>query len=90
MTRYNCICFDCPRDGKFQIELESISKVTCPNCGSERTKILGESCGVFAKFSSMSPQDKQKALKKRSDEHFKKNLKEKKEYLDRSALGLAK
>lgn len=69
----------------------------CPICGSQRKtielKVQEVSPGFnvyYNKFNSMSKEDKKKVLKKRSDEHFKKNLKEKKDYLDRKAFGLEK
>jgi len=92
MTRYNCVCFTCEGSGKFQFDSElrysELLHVPCPNCGSNNTKVLGQENNTFAKFSSMSLKDKQLSLKKRSTEDYKKNIKEKKEYLDRSALGL--
>lgn len=92
MTTYNCICFTCEGSGKFQLDSElgydELGVILCPNCGSEKTKVLGQVNNIFGKFDSMSPQEKQKVLKKRSNDHFKSKLKEKKEYLDRSAIGL--
>jgi hypothetical protein len=41
------------------------------------------SCPAFGKFSSMTVQEKQSVLKKRSHEHFEKEIKEKKTYLDK-------
>jgi hypothetical protein len=38
----------------------------------------------FAKFASSSPIKKKEMLKQRSNEHYKKHVKEKKEYLDRN------
>lgn len=89
MRRYNCFCLSCGK--RYQEDSEKEPQNTpCPECGSGETKVLGEQCGVFGKFSSMSPQEKQKVLKKRSTEHFKKEIKDKKEYLDRAAIGLTK
>lgn len=42
---------------------------------------------AFAKIGSMTPQERKKVLKKRSNEHFNKHLKERKEYLDRAIIG---
>ena len=91
MKRYNCICFDCTGSGRFKEDSEEeLSVVECPECGSSNTKVLGFENGIFGKVASMSPKDRQTLLKKRSDEHYKKTVKPKKEYLDRSALGIEK
>jgi hypothetical protein len=85
---YNCFCFDCPgKESRFQVTSET-EEITCPTCGGTNTKVVGQVCGCFAKFGSMTPQDKQKVLKKRSNEHFKKEIQLKKQYLDRAAVGL--
>jgi predicted ATP-dependent serine protease len=90
MVTYNCFCFDCSGSkSRFQVTSETEPKeITCTNCGGVHTKILGQETGCFAKFGSMTPQDKQKVLKKRSNEHFKKEIQQKKQYLDRAAVGL--
>jgi len=69
----------------------------CPMCDSQRKtielKVEDSPPGFnvyFAKFSAMSKSDQKRVLKKRSDDHFKKNLKDKKEYLDRKVYGLEK
>lgn len=69
----------------------------CPVCHKKRKLVELESVPSetpigfekvsFGKISSMSMQDRKKILKKRSNEHFNKNIKERKEYLDRSFLG---
>lgn len=86
MTIYNCFCLDCGKRFKSEEEVNH----ECPSCESVKIKVLGQECGVFGKFSSMSPKDKQTVLKKRSNEHYKREIKEKKEYLDRTALGMGK
>lgn len=67
----------------------------CPICNCQRKTIElkvqenEEGFNVYvAKFSSMSKVDQKKVLKKRSSDHFKKHLKEKKEYMDRKFYGL--
>ena len=68
----------------------------CPECGLQRKciemklkKEETEGFNVyFAKFSAMSKEDQKKVLKKRSDDHFKKNIKQKKEHMDRKFYGL--
>ena len=42
---------------------------------------------AFAKIGSMTPQERKKVLKKRSNEHFQKHIKPRKEYLDRAIVG---
>ena len=70
----------------------------CPNCKKLRQIIPGslveqdkDSVGfegvAFAKIGSMSPQERKQVLKKRSNEHFKKHIKPRKEYLDRAMIG---
>jgi len=68
----------------------------CPVCGSQRKTVElkveegpSEEFNVyFGKFSAMSKEDQKKVLKKRSSDHFKKNIKGKKEHLDRKFYGL--
>ena len=67
----------------------------CPICGSQRKTIelkvdpAPEGFNVyFGKFSAMSKEDQKRVLKKRSQDHFKKNIKGKKDYMDRKFYGL--
>ena len=69
----------------------------CPTCGSQRKTIelkiedKPEGFNVyFGKFSAMSKEDQKRVLKKRSQDHFKKNIKDKKEYMDRKFYDLEK
>lgn len=69
----------------------------CPICGLQRKTIelkveeQPEGFNVhFGKFSSMNKEDQKRVLKKRSQDHFKKNVKDKKEYMDRKFYGLEK
>ncbi len=69
----------------------------CPICGVQRKtielKVPQSPSGFnvhFGRFNSMSKEDKKRVLKKRSDDHFKKNIKERKEYMDRKTFGLEK
>jgi len=81
-------------DGTDSYSLFLIKK--CPKCGLQRKTIemklnssSSDSFNVyFNKFSSMSKEEQKAVLKKRSNEHFKKTLKEKKEYMDRKFYGL--
>lgn len=68
----------------------------CPSCKKLRKaiydeKLKEESVGfenvAFAKIGSMTPQERKKVLKKRSNEHFQKHIKPRKEYLDRAIIG---
>jgi len=80
--------------GRDSYELFLLKK--CPLCGLQRKTVEmkaveppKEGFNVhFAKFSSMSKEDKKKVLKKRSDDHFKKNIKERKTYMNRKFEGL--
>lgn len=67
----------------------------CPICGLQRKTVelrvedKPEGFNVhFGKFSAMSKEDQKKVLKKRSQEHFSKHIKGKKEYMDRKFYGL--
>lgn len=65
--------------------------IECPVCKIEREELKiehpdGFSCN-FQKIGSMSPQERKKVLKKRSNEHYQKHIKEKKQYLDRKIFG---
>lgn len=72
-----------------------LKRITCPLCGTkgeiipeerqEETKGFG---GVgFGIISSLNPQEKKAFLKKRSNEHYKREIKPKKEYMDRQFFG---
>lgn len=44
----------------------------CPGCGG-KLKLLGQTTNVYAKFSSMTPEQKRSVLSRRSDDHNKKS-----------------
>lgn len=93
----------CPRFGKVEdvaewdgfYSYDLFMLKVCPDCGRQRVQIpkprsVEEPSGFnvnFAKIGSMSISDRKKVLKERSNEDYKKHIKEKKEYLDRSILG---
>ena len=55
------------------------NRIMCPNCVTDLVPVKKEGFGTnFLRFQSSSPQQKQEHLKKRSHEHFKKNIAEKK------------
>jgi hypothetical protein len=65
----------------------------CPRCGQNRKEIdpnvdvpLSEKNIEINKFDGLSVQQKQEVLKKRSHEHFKKNIKERKDGLLNKAM----
>lgn len=65
----------------------------CPKCGQLREEInpnasvpLSEKNLSIAQFSSMSVEQRREALKKRSQEHFKKEVKERKDGLLNQAM----
>jgi hypothetical protein len=63
---------------------EDKSPEFCLECGEE-LKLLGIiPAGGFLKFSSSTPQQKREVLKKRSHEHFKKEVEEKKRFMDKN------
>jgi len=80
-------------DGRDSYTLFLLKK--CPICGSQRKtvelKVEGQPEGFnvhFGKFSAMNKEDQKRVLKKRSQEHFSKHIKGKKEYMDRKFYGL--
>lgn len=55
-------------------EAESSGRIICPECG-DSLKVMGEKVfGGLATFSSMSPDEKKRVLKKRSKEHSMKKV----------------
>lgn len=84
--KFNFCCLDCScgnNRNNFVIEMTEQEKeendVKCPNDESKILKCLGyiPSWGVN-KFNSMTPDQKQAVLTKRSREHYKKDIKEQK------------
>lgn len=68
-------------------------KLICPVCGSERAEInpnasipIAEKNIGINEFSSLSKEDRIKSLKKRSHDHFEKNIKESKNAKIRTAV----
>lgn len=75
----------CSSRKNIYIEKEEEDKIPeyCEECGEE-LKLLGIiPAGGFLKFNSLTPQQKRESLKKRSHEHFNKNVKENKKYMDK-------
>lgn len=61
------------------------NNIPCPTCGKDREDItevvpLSEKDIKFGKYSSSSPEEKKKMLKKRSQDHFEKEIKPYKEH----------
>lgn len=76
------------RDGRLVGE-----HIQCPECGVEREEVnpnkdipLSEKNIGIGLFAGMSKEQKQEVLKKRSHEHFKKNVEERKEGLMSRAI----
>ena len=65
--------------------------IHCPECDKMELEFIEQEIKeynvYFGKFHSMNDQDKKKVLRKRSKEHFDKNLKERKNYLDKNFKG---
>lgn len=85
MPAYDYKCFICEN---IQEEIHSIGLVSndvndfdktlvCKKCGMIDTMKRIFSIPVLAKFSMSSPEEKKNMLKKRSQEHFKKNIEDK-------------
>jgi len=86
--------FKCPKCGKeYAISRFRVTSnghkdkfgrtIKCNECDVELEYIaVKKGIPQFGKFASLSPQEKAKVLKKRSHEHFKKHIAEKKKVLD--------
>lgn len=85
---------ECPRYGKLDYYSQVsvvikngepfVKQSPCPSCGNIREEVKKEAPeslkGIyFGKFRAMSKEQKQESLKKRSHEHFKKNIQAEKE-----------
>jgi len=69
-----------------------VQESICPECGQVMKDTTqypqGDIDIYFGKVASMSPQERKKVLKKRSTDHFNRKIKGRKEYMDRSSIGL--
>lgn len=91
-SQYNFYCLNfsnCDLSRKKVITLECVegeeNEQLCPECG-ELLKCVGRPSTVtpLLKFHSKSVEDKKKILKKRSHDHFKKEIEEKKRDMDKN------
>jgi len=83
MYKFCCLNKEHPDDDKKDFYWgESAEDDECPGCGG-KLKLLGQTSHVFAKFSSMSPEQKRLVLSRRSDDHNKtsSDIKERRERL---------
>lgn len=90
-TRYNYWCQNCNcgasgANRNFQITKDDSEKDVleyCPNHElSDPMKLMGEaSFGGIGKFQSMTPIQRQEVLKKRSHEHFNREIREKRTHM---------
>lgn len=73
MYKFCCLNKEHPNETKKDFYWgESVEDDECPGCGG-KLKLLGQTTHVFAKFSSMSPEQKREVLSRRSDEHSKRD-----------------
>lgn len=100
-TNENCSEFNKEREVEDWNGLDSLillKKTTCPVCGQKGKIIKTEEPKTEESFSnvgfgiihSMNPLQRKEYLKKRSTEHFKREIKPRKEYMDRKFLGKEK
>lgn len=96
----------CPQFGKIEeVEnwngidsLDLLNKTICPICKQKReivretisSNVKGFTGVGFGIIQSMNPAQRKEYLKKRSNEHFKKEIKPRKEYMDRKFYGKEK
>ena len=93
MSKDNFYCKECGKtkflsrhktkvhtDGKLKNVDEYGGLIIC-ECGQEMFHIPKDGVPMFAKVNSMNIEDKRKILKKRSSEHFNKEIKEKQHYM---------
>ena len=94
MSSYNYFCTNngCPNEDRrrsFVVSKDPSQKdeiELCPFCETE-LKLLGENVsGGYMKINSMTPEQRKVVLKKRSNQDYIKNIKEKKEYTDKHLL----
>lgn len=90
MKKYNVCCLNtnCELGKKFSFQMEidereDNDEQICPCCG-ETIKIIGEVTYIGGDFSNLPSSQKKESLVKRSREHFKKHIKEKKDWMDKN------
>lgn len=69
-----------------KLESEEDKKELCPECGQPLKQLGRKMTGGRTKFSSMSKDDQKKSLKKRSHNHFKKEIEPIKKEQERKAI----
>lgn len=90
-------CTDCKHEfaiSKYRIYVDRITdsrnkNVCCPKCNSHQIKVTATDKMPdvsIGRFNSMSNEEKRSLLKKRSSTHFQKEIKEKKEFMNRNIL----
>ena len=93
MIDYNYWCpnSECPNPDKkhrFVIRKseDDTSDELCSFCNNPLKRIGQKLSGGYLKIGSMTPSERKQVLKKRSNEHFEKEIKQKKEYIDKNLL----
>lgn len=73
MFKFCCLNADHPKEEKKEFYWgESADEDECPGCGG-KLKLLGQTTQMYAKFSSLTPEQKREVLSRRSEEHTKKS-----------------
>lgn len=88
--KFTCPNANCKKNGK-EIEILKYSSKNPPVCNECQTKLEFIKshegfCTNFGSFESMTPIQRQESLKKRSKEHFKKEIKERQFLINRGDI----
>ena len=93
---FQCRNKDCKKIFKQYVwtsQLEQGETPSCPQCGSKDIEIyfdpnVNSNVPAIGKFTMMSREEKTQSLKKRSHDHYKKNIEEKKRHMWKTNAGI--
>jgi len=93
--RFVCDNPNCPTKGsskKMYVWSDRVSEPGCTECFHPLREVFEEEKPLFniGKFSNLSTEEKRKVMKKRSHDHFEKNIKQRKDWMDKNYTGREK